>query len=68
MDTRVPPSPQVVLSEVRRILDERRAAEETIRMIRRLLTPVMHRPVQLTDRGWPVLRSTGSCDNAADRQ
>lgn len=63
MDTGMPASPQIVLSEVHRILDERRAAAETIRAIRRLLEPpAPQQPVQLTDRGWPVLRSTGPRD------
>lgn len=69
MDTGTPISPQVVLSEVRRILDERRGAHETIRTIRRLLEPpAVQRPVQLTDRGWPVMRSTDPCDDSSEGQ
>jgi hypothetical protein len=45
--------------EVRRILDQRRAPEETIRAIRQLLDPPVERlPVEHTDRGWPVLRAS----------
>ncbi|MFF0270057.1 hypothetical protein [Kribbella sp. NPDC004536] len=52
------PSPDV-LSEVRRILDEHRPAEQTIRAIRRLLDPpAAPVPIQRTDRGWPVLRAS----------
>ncbi|MDX2969484.1 hypothetical protein PWY87_09100 [Kribbella solani] len=51
--------PQDVLAGVRRILDERRAPEETIRAIRRLLQPpAAPRPRQHTDAGWPVLRAS----------
>lgn len=61
-------TPQVVLSEVRKTLDQRSSAEETIRMIRRLLEPpTRHRPVELTDRGWPVLRKTGADEPPAAR-
>lgn len=46
-----------VLTNVRRVLDERRTAEETIRAIRQLLEPPRERqPIVRTERGWPVLR------------
>ncbi|MEV6890352.1 hypothetical protein [Kribbella sp. NPDC051137] len=48
-----------VLATVRHILDERRPAEDTIRAIRKLLEPPRERqPVELTGRGWPVLRAS----------
>ena len=55
--TNTPPiPPRAVLDEVRRILDDRRPAEETIRAIWRVLEPPVRRPpVERTERGWPVL-------------
>ncbi|TCO35953.1 hypothetical protein EV652_101841 [Kribbella steppae] len=58
MNQSAPREPTAVLAEVRGILDVHRAAEDTIRMLRGLLDPPLkQRPVKLTDRGWPVLRS-----------
>jgi hypothetical protein len=48
-----------VLLQVRRVLDDRRPAEETIRTIRRLLAPPPEQqPLKRTNRGWPVLRAS----------
>lgn len=48
-----------VVAQVRGILDARRPAEETIRQIKQLVRPpVEPTPVQLTDRGWPVLQTS----------
>lgn len=46
------------VAQVRSILDERWLAEETICQINQLARPPVERkPVELTDRGWPVLRA-----------
>ncbi|GAA1599180.1 hypothetical protein GCM10009804_64730 [Kribbella hippodromi] len=59
MSESVPIRSEEVLAGVRRILDERRAPEETIRAIRRLLKPPVALPTrQHTDGGWPVLRAS----------
>jgi hypothetical protein len=48
-----------VLSQVRGVLDKRYPAEETIRLIRRLLDPPrQQQPIEHTERGWPVLRAS----------
>lgn len=53
------PLAQDVLAGVRRILDEGRPAQQTIRAIRRVLDPPDPPvPVECTDRGWPVLRAS----------
>lgn len=44
------------LAAVRRILDEGRPAEETIRAIRRVLAPANDQaPVERDQRNWPLL-------------
>lgn len=54
-----PTAPQAELAEVRRILGEKRPPEETVRAIRKALEPpIERRPVERTDRGWPVLRAS----------
>lgn len=48
-----------VLAEVRRILADRRPADETIRAVRRLLNPPREpQPLERTESGWPVLRAS----------
>lgn len=50
---------QNVLADVRRVLDEGRTAEQTIRAIRELLDPpIPSPPLERTERGWPVLRAS----------
>ncbi|MFC9694254.1 hypothetical protein ACFTSF_37265 [Kribbella sp. NPDC056951] len=54
-------TPEDVLAEVRRLLGERRSPEEFVRAIRRLLDPLAKRQVvELTERGWPVLRAAAA--------
>lgn len=46
------------VAQVHSIPDERWPAEETIRQIKQLVRPPVERkPMELTDRGWPVLRA-----------
>lgn len=59
MTESTPTTPTAVLVEVRRILDQRRPPEETVRAIRQVLDPPVElMSVERTDRGWPVLRAS----------
>jgi hypothetical protein len=59
-----------IVAAVRRILDERRPAEETIRTIRALVEPRREpqpiRPIARTERGWPILQASDAWERHDD--
>jgi hypothetical protein len=57
-----------IVIEVRRILDQRQPAEQTIRAIKALVSPPKPKtPVELTARRWPVLHPSAPPGTAWER-